>query len=132
MPASQLLDLYIDDQGEIAPGSNGDILIERDSDVVAKEILWRIKTTRGDWVLQPQCGADLELLIGEPNSPETGAVAEAQVSRALTHDGFLLGELRDVRAVPVNRDQIAILISVEYGEDAFTLPVTLDLKEGVF
>jgi hypothetical protein len=131
MAEANLLDLHIDEQGEISVGYNGDILVARDEDVVAQEIMWRVKTTRGDWILVPECGADLELLVGLPNTPETGAMAESQVSRALTQDGFLIGELAQVRASPVNMEQIVVGITVEYGDHTFFQQFTLDLKEGV-
>lgn len=131
MPQLELLDISMDDEGEISIGGNGDILVARDEDVVSQEIIWRLKTTRGDWILEPQCGADLESLVGKANSRETGALMETLVSRALTHDGYLVGELQEVRATPVNREQIAALINIEYGDSAFTQTITLDLKEGV-
>lgn len=131
MHSDPLLDLYLDDDGEIAVGYNGDLRVSRDADVFAQEMTFRLKTTRGDWVLEPDCGADLELLIGQPNSPETAAEMEAQISYALTHDGFLAGELKDVQVVPITRQQLAGLITVEMDEQLFTKSVTLDLKEGL-
>src|SRR5262245_9353199 len=116
MAATNLLDLWMTDDGDIRVGVNGDLLVARDSDVVAQAGAFRLKTARGDWILEPDCGADLELLIGRANSPETGAEMEAQIARALTHDGFLNGEIRSIRAVPVNRQTLAALITVEYGE----------------
>lgn len=132
MPESHLLDLFTTAEGDVVIGANGDLLAARDEEVVAQEVLWRCKTVRGDWVLFPECGADLEYLVGLPNSPETGAQAEALVNRALTHDSFLLGELERVEAVPINREQIAVFINIDYdGENPFTMPITVDLKEGV-
>lgn len=131
MPAGELLDLATDDGGDIQVGYNGDILIVRNEDVVAQEIQWRLKTVRGDWILEPECGADLETLIGQPNSPKTGALMESLISRALTHDGFLNGEIEILRAVPVNREEIVGVISIRYGDTLFTETITVDLKEGV-
>jgi hypothetical protein len=56
---------------------------------------------------------------------------EALISRALTHDGFLNGDIELLRAVPLNREEIVCLISVRYGDFTFTETVELDLKEGV-
>ena len=56
MAAAHLVDLWMEEDGEPKVGVNGDILIARDSDVVAQEITFRVKTTRGDWVLEPECG----------------------------------------------------------------------------
>jgi hypothetical protein len=131
MADSSLLDLATDEKGEIQVGHNGDLLVARDMDVVIQEVLWRLKTVQGDWVLMPDCGANLELLIGEPNTPATAARLEAQIYQALTHDGFLTHELEDLRVVPLNRDQLAAFLTLRYGDDPFTLPIVLDLKEGV-
>jgi hypothetical protein len=129
--AEQLKDLGLTEDGDIQIGGNGDLLVVRDEEVVAQEIRFRVKTTRGDWALYPECGADLELLIGLPNTPDTGRRAEEQVNRALTHDGFLGGELQEIRAVPVNREQLAVLIVADVGETPFTESVLVDLQEGV-
>ena len=126
-----LLDLATDEKGEIQVGYNGDLLVARDADAVIQEILWRLKTTQGDWVLKPSCGANLEFAIGLPNDAATAGQIESQVYQALTHDGFLTNELEDLRVVPINRDQVAIFITARYGDDPFTLPIVLDLQEGV-
>lgn len=124
-------DIALTVDGDVSVASNGDLDIVRDEDAVAQEIAFRLKTFQGDWVLEPACGADLELLIGMPNSPDTGAQMESQITRALIHDGFLLGELTTVRAVPINREQLAGIVIVEYGDRSLTNTVTLDLKEGI-
>src|SRR5581483_9931268 len=118
-----LLDLATDDGGDLQIAYNGDLLVNRNEDVVASEVAWRLKTVRGDWILEPDCGADLETLIGKPNSPDTGALMESLISRALTHDGYLGGEIQILRAVPVNRNQITGVISIQYGDVSFTQTV---------
>lgn len=131
MPARELLDLSTDDGGDIQVGYNGDLLVVRNEDVVSQELKWRLKTVRGDWILEPDCGADLETLIGLANSPKTGALMESLISRAITHDGFLNGEVEVLRAVPVNRNEIVGILSIRYGDLLFTETITVDLKEGV-
>lgn len=90
-----------------------------------------MKTVRGDWILEPDCGCDMETLIGLANTPKTGAQAESLVGRGLTHDGFLNGEIEILRAVPVNRNEIVMVVSVRYGDVLFTNTVTIDLREGI-
>jgi hypothetical protein len=126
-----LLDLFTTEAGDLQVGYNGDLLVARDSDVVEQEVLWRVKTTQGDWVLEPQCGANLEDLIGLPQVEATGHRLEDQLREALTHDGFLSSELREVLAVPVNRDTLVGYLRVEYGAEEFDVQVTLDLREGI-
>jgi phage baseplate assembly protein W len=126
-----LLDLAMTDDGDLMISAGGDLKVARDSEVVAQEVSFRLRTVRGDWQLKPDCGADLELLIGQPNSPQTGAQMEAQIARALTHDGFLGGELKTIRAVPVNRDTIVGIVQIELGDQLINQTVELDLREGI-
>ena len=129
--ANQLVDLFTDETGEIAIGANGDLLIARDDDVLEQEALWRLNTVKGDWILVPECGADLELLIGEPNTPATGARAEDQISEALTNDGFFSGRLLGVKVAPLNQEQLVAIVELEGIDADFAVTTVLDLKEGL-
>jgi hypothetical protein len=129
--ASELVDLFSDDQGEIFVGHNGDLQIARDDEVLVQEVVMRLKTTKGDWQLVPECGADLELLIGEPQLPQTGAMMENQISEALTNDGFFSGRLVRVKAVPINWQQLKGIVELEGIDSDFGVAMDLDLKEGV-
>lgn len=128
-----LKDLALDENGELAVGYNGDLLVVRNSQVVLQELRWRLKTQKGDWALEPSCGADLELLIGEPNTPETGEQMRFQMEEALTHDGFIVGELRELLVTPINRDTLqgTVILDTDTNQ-AEQITVTLDLREGVF
>lgn len=129
--APQLRDVALNAVGDISVGYNGDLAIVRDEEAVARVMAFRLKTHRGDFVPEPQCGANLEDLIGQPNSPETGSRLEEQITEALTHDGFLGSELTQVTAVPISRHQLAAVIQVEYEDVILHEEVVLDLQEGV-
>lgn len=130
---SRLKDLALDEEGEISVGFNGDLLVARDNDVLLQEMRWRMKTVKGDWVLVPQCGADLEYIIGEPNTEETAATVKAQVIEALTHDGFFTGLLEDVIVTYLNKEQILVIVLVDAGyQETLVDEFVLDLKQGVF
>jgi hypothetical protein len=132
MPLLQdLKDIFITDDGDVEISPQGDFRINREEDVVSTECLFRLKTTKGDWVLVPECGASLELLIGEANSPETGALMEAMIDEALTHDGFLRGEIDFIKAVPLNKNELMAIVNIQFGDLSIMKTVTLDLVEGV-
>ena len=128
---AQLIDIAIDVIGEISIGVNGDIEIARDEEVMEDTIIWRTKTYKGDWVLEPQDGASLEDLIGEPNIPKTAGDMEEKIVEALTNDGLLSAELKEVQVVPISRQELLGLITVEFGNQLFSITVSLDLKEGI-
>lgn len=128
---NSLRDVAIDDDGDLSISPNGDLLVVLDEDCVSQACAFRLKTTKGDWLLEPNCGASLELLIGEPNSPETGALMEAMIDEALTHDGFLRGEIDLIKAVPINKNEIMGVVNINWGSVSIMKTVNVDLVEGI-
>jgi hypothetical protein len=84
----------------------------------------------GDYPLEPECGANLESLVGEPNTAETGRKAEGLVIRALTHDGFLNPLALEVEAVPTSETEITTVVSLPSEHSGVLIAASVDLKEG--
>lgn len=124
-------DIALNADNDIEIGYNGDLKVCRDMDVLVQDVLFRLKTVQGDWVLEPECGADLETMLGQPNTRVTGTVIERMVWRALTHDGVLDGIVRDVRVVPINTEQVEILITLGVDEERVTVMQAVDLTAGL-
>jgi len=127
----ELEDVFLDVNGEIAVGSNGDLKIARNADVIEQEVIWRLKTAKGDWMLEPQDGADLETLIGFSITPATLTRMENMITESLTNDGYFDANIRQVLAVPLGVSTVQALVEVEFGEHTFFTDITLDLKEGI-
>lgn len=129
---ANFVDLDFTPEGDLSLGFNGDLLVARDAEVVQQEVLFRLKTVKGDWILEPRCGADLELRIGDPNNQTTALRIRDQVEEALTHDGYLRGELLDILVVPLNPQELAIYVLLDLeGDEATIVSATLDLKQGL-
>lgn len=125
-----LTDLAMTEKGDLIVGANGDLLLRRGNECLADQILFRLKTIRGDYLLEPGCGASLENFVGQPNTERTGAALELAARHALTHDGFLLASDLSVRCVPLSETEVALLLDV-FGEDEpFRLAAALDLRAG--
>jgi len=125
-----LNDLYMSEDGEPLIGEDGDFVVSSSSDALLESCMYRLKTVIGDWVLEPLCGASLETLIGEPNSPDTATQMEQMILRALTHDGFLSSDEIHMVTMPVDSSTILSTIIITYGGKQTNLSISLDLKEG--
>lgn len=123
-------DIYLNEYGDIELGFDGDIKVSISDDVTVDNIIFRLKTYKGDFELEPNCGANLEDLIGEPNAPETGERACIKVKEALTHDGFLDESDFTVRASPLSITELLILIDIKGERGNFQVVGSLDLSSG--
>jgi len=109
---------------------SGDLLLRRGMDALADQIVFRLKTVKGDYELEPNCGASLESLVGMPNTEETGAEGRALVFDALTHDGLFNSSALDLDAVPLSEDEIALVVSLPWERKGLLITASVDLKEG--
>jgi phage baseplate assembly protein W len=123
-------DVWITADGELEIGANGDLRVAYDADMVAQNILFRLKTVEGDFLLQPQCGASLESLIGQPNSAETGGKLDTAIRYALTHDNFIAESNLMITVMPISRNNIAAVVQVYVDDVSVEYVVDVDLKEG--
>jgi len=101
------------------PDADGlvDLLLTADYDSARQDISNRARTQTGDWRSHPQIGGDLELLEGEPNTPQTAQQGVQQLLKTLTYDGRFTATDVEVRAVPTDIYQIDFFCFVDGGED---------------
>lgn len=127
-----MIDIKMDmDTGEPIIGANGDFQLVQGDEQAIQEVVFRLKTTKGDWLLSPDCGCSLEQFIGKPNEPMTHTAIEAVVESELTRD--LLLAFPDVSAVDVSENEVLILVefpSLEQEDRLIQVQGVLDLKLG--
>jgi hypothetical protein len=123
------VDCYFSEEGDLALSSDGDIALVQDAwRSHSQQAYIRLKTSIGDYLLFPDMGADLERLIGEPQSEKTGRLGEYLIERALTRDGVLSGYPMTVKAVPMSLQSIRFDIYITVGNRAeLVLSVNQDL-----
>jgi hypothetical protein len=125
-----LNDVYITNEGELEVSPTGDFKLVEGSDAAICSALFRAKTVLGDFILEPECGASLEQVIGEPNSPETGALVESLLTRAFTHDGFFSSSQLNITVLPMDTNTIGAIVVITYDGQEVSLSTTIDLREG--
>ena len=125
------LDIKLTPEGDLVIGANGDLAFVTGDDQVAQEVLFRLKTTPGDWTLSPQIGAGLERFIGQPNTPITRAAIEQAVDSAISSD-FLV-PFPTVDCIPIDENEVLIVVefgSVEDERRIVQITSELDLRKG--
>lgn len=117
-------------EGDVIISNKGDFAFITGPQAVQQGIWYRLMTTRGDWKLQPLCGASLENYFGQINSSDLISEIEADIVYALTHDGFIAPSDLDVVITPINISQIAIYVSVPVNGVPVNFVGGIDLREG--
>lgn len=125
-------DFKMTDSWDLVVGPTGDLELVDGDEQIAQEILFRLKTQKGDYLLSPHIGASLEKYIGQPNEPATHFAIESDVFTALTFDGLIY--LPQVDCFPVSDNEVMVLVEFEsLNDDNVTVQVSagLDLREGL-
>lgn len=135
-----ITDLILTDDGDLVltaddVGSDGN-LIQDLSYISLEEALQqivksRIRTDAPDWFIHPTMGGNLSDLIGEPNTRENAALGVEALTRVLTYDNFLTLEQIEVRAVPINKQDIIFYINITVESGDITIPIPFSYTEGL-
>lgn len=109
-------DFHMTDSGDIAVSSNGDIAItSSNSERIRQQAHLRLVTETGDFVPYPKLGANLQRLIGLPNTEKTGNFGKDLIERALTYDGFVTRGASDIEATPTAYNEITFEVKIPNG-----------------
>jgi hypothetical protein len=127
-----MVDLKMTNDGDLVLSDNGDLAIVYGDEQLAQEILFRMKTQKGDWVLSPDIGVSLERFIGEPNTELTRSAIEMTVLNEITKDGLIISA--QVDCVPLNENELLIVVefpSQENDDRVIQISSGLDLRAGL-
>jgi phage baseplate assembly protein W len=127
-----MTDLKITDNGDLIIGANGDLAVVSGDEQLAQQIVFLLKTTAGDNLLEPEIGVSLEDFIGEENSTATRLRIENRVRSALLFDLSLSSV--EVTCIPLDKDEVFILIELPSKDDpdkVIQVSSQLDLQKGL-
>lgn len=106
------LDVIKDAQGNIV---ETDFALVQDFDCTADDIKTALKSQKNDSDVWPDFGADLEELIGLPNTREIGEEGRDRIATALVDNGIV--NPSDLTVIPIpGGDTIMYYIVVELGD----------------
>jgi len=109
----RIVDIQLEPNGDIKVLPNGDIALDNGIDAIEQAIRWRILTELGSWPLAPECGSDLRRFGGQPNLPEVADALQAEIYRALGHDGYLMEDEVDIYVAPISSSRLVVIIQVK-------------------
>ena len=101
-------------------------------DQLAQEILFRLKTQAGDWMLSPQIGADLEDFIGQPNDGLIHSIMENRIIRSISFDNLIASP--DVTVTGLSENEVMVVVEFPSREErsrVIQIASQLDLRVGV-
>lgn len=123
------MDFKLTPTGDLIIGADGNFtMIDGDEELVQR-VLFRLKTVKGDYLLEPDTGCSLEQFKGEPNIESTWTAVENLVVAELSKEEIIF----TVDCVPISESEILIMIeipSLESQDLILQVKSTLDLREG--
>jgi hypothetical protein len=125
---SNLADLFFTDDGDLQVDAHGDIDMCYGVEVVKDDVFIRLETNAPEFYYHPLLGATFEDLIGQPNTPATGADGESRIREALTYDGYIIDGELTIYTIPVNQQSIMYYVSIISEEDKdIVIPYVVNL-----
>lgn len=122
---------------DIAITMNGDLMFEDDLMIVEGFDFYiqcarsRIKSISVDW-FKDNIGADLERVIGKPNTESSAALGESYIINSLTFDGLFEEHEVVISKYPSSKQEIKYNVTVSKNNmGTQNIEVTLDLVKGV-
>lgn len=124
-------DIKMTPEGELVIGPDGDFATVEGDEAIAQQLIFILKTQKGDWTLAPKIGADLERFLGQPNTRETRDQIEAAVVSAIIQSGVIYNPT--VRCIQISEEEVFITVefpSIEGNNREIIVASSLDLKTG--
>lgn len=111
---------------------DGDFSTVESFEAAAQNVYCRIKSSDPEWYLET-IAANLEDLLGKPNTEETGKAGEELIRDALTKDGLINYDDLYIQAVPLDKFTLVFYVFFkpeEYEGDPIGYEVELNLSQG--
>lgn len=109
-------DLYFTEDGDITVDHNGDLaLVTSPWRDYSQQAYLRLMTATSDFTMYPNIGADLDQLLGMPQTQETGEYGKQLILDSLNRDGAFTGIPVDIKAVPISLQTIRFDIFITVG-----------------
>ena len=123
------MDFKLTSTGDLVIGADGNFTMVDGDEELVQRVLFRLRTVKGDYLLEPDTGCSLEQFKGEPNIQSTWTAVEDLVTTELTKEEIIF----TVDCVPISENEILIVIeipSLESQDLVLQVKSTLDLREG--
>jgi hypothetical protein len=130
MPYVSLVDLLLDEFGDLAVDANGDLAEGDGVEVLLDDCRVRLLSQSPEMADCDGVLANLEDLMGRPNRPDTADEMVRLIVSALSSDGRLDADQIDVTPLPV-QNALYAHIEITLEESSVEVLMTLDLATGL-
>jgi len=127
--------LYENDIGLTVDGDldlDGDFTIVSENDYIKQQVNIRVKTINPDWFYD-DLGADMEQLLGKPNTKITAEKGISLIRKSLTYDGFLDNDSVYIKPMPLDVDNVSffLFIRTPFTDKPLSFEVAVALSAGI-
>jgi len=123
-------DLYLSPEGDLVIRS-GDLRAVTENEYLLQSARSRIKSIKSDWFYD-HIGADLESILGEPNTREISDLGKAKIITALTEDDMFTLDDVYIKDAPTGRNSVLYIVALKTTSGSpMILNVTMDLVRGI-
>lgn len=104
-------DCYFTSEGDFVESPLGDLLSTEGFQYREKiqQVLKRLMSTKGDWVLHPDIGVNLGDFVGLPNTREVGAQIQERIFSELIKNSLFMSRELDVEVFQPLRMRLGFL-----------------------
>jgi hypothetical protein len=124
-------DLFITEDGDLVISDNDLKTVSGDS-FREQSAINRIKSVKSDWFYD-NVGADMEEILGEPNTREVAEIGKNKIISVLTEDNLFEIDEVFVKVVPIKKYSLLYMVAIKSNSGSpIAINVKLDLVRGVF
>lgn len=122
-------DLYLTEEGDLTISHAGDFgTTDSPWRELSQQAYISILTSKGDFLLYPQIGSELEKLIGLPQAPSTGEYGKQLISNALANMPRFNSLPISIKAIPVSPQAIRFDVYITSG---FQTEIVLSIEQNI-
>lgn len=133
--ARNLVDLAWSEEGDLVLGKGNDFAVVTNAPYEAQIARIRLMVTDPEWqdFQANEIGANMEDLLGLPNTPETARMGIRQITECLTRDGLFQEEQIFIKPIPTSKYiiQFFVFIYSEYASEPIGFQLSFNLESGV-
>lgn len=126
-------DIELTDDGDLnLDFFNKEFTVVSENDYISQQVKIRVKTVNSDWFFD-DLGADMEQLLGQPNTIGTAEKGISLIRNCLTYDNFLTNDDIYIKPMPTDVDNVSffLFIKTPFTEKPLSFEIAVALSAGV-
>lgn len=126
-------DIELTDDGDLnLDFFSKEFIVISENDYISQQVKIRVKTVNSDWFFD-DLGADMEQLLGQPNTIGTAEKGISLIRNCLTYDSFLANDDIYIKPMPTDVDNVSffLFIKTPFTEKPLSFEIAVALSAGV-